>query len=158
MAGVNKETPPKDVIDEQQAWMNAFIERAGFRHGWSNLESWARRMAEQAWQERNTVFGQTFEPPVCCGKFAECHQACTPRGHWEAEQRRKAEPPRTAMPIPSVHSEEFIALRDAHEMASAEAYFKPRAQAHLTHSVHRIYSDGFDRGFNSGWLVRDEYK
>ena len=28
-----------------------FIARAGFKHGWHNLESWARRMAEQAVRE-----------------------------------------------------------------------------------------------------------
>ena len=28
-----------------------FITRAGFQHGWRNLESWARRMAEQAVRE-----------------------------------------------------------------------------------------------------------
>lgn len=30
----------------------ALSERAGFKHGWWNLESWARRMAEQAYEER----------------------------------------------------------------------------------------------------------
>jgi hypothetical protein len=36
---------------KKQAWLEAFILRAGFRHGWSNLESWARSMAEQAYEE-----------------------------------------------------------------------------------------------------------
>lgn len=31
-----------------QAELDAFIQRAGFKHGWSELESWARRMAERA--------------------------------------------------------------------------------------------------------------
>jgi hypothetical protein len=38
--------------DEREEWLEAFIERAGFRHGWWNLESWARRVAEQAYEER----------------------------------------------------------------------------------------------------------
>jgi hypothetical protein len=155
MAIPNKETPPEDVTKEKEkeAWLAGFLERAGFRHDWENLESQARLIARQAWEERHQ-----FTEPICCGKFAECHQACTPRGHWEAEQRRKTEPPRTESPVPSVHSEEFIALRNAHEMASSEAYFKPRAQAHLTHSPQRLYVDGFNRGFSSGWMVRDDYK
>lgn len=36
---------------EKQQWLDAFILRAGFTHGWENLESWARRMAEQAYRE-----------------------------------------------------------------------------------------------------------
>lgn len=36
---------------DQQAWLDAFIKRAGFTHGWDKLESWARRMAEQALEE-----------------------------------------------------------------------------------------------------------
>jgi hypothetical protein len=32
----------------QQEQLDAFIKRAGFSYGWQNLESWARRMAEQA--------------------------------------------------------------------------------------------------------------
>lgn len=31
--------------------LEAFIRRAGFTYGWENLESWARRMAEQAIRE-----------------------------------------------------------------------------------------------------------
>lgn len=31
-----------------QVELDAFIRRAGFTYGWENLESWARRMAEQA--------------------------------------------------------------------------------------------------------------
>ena len=41
----------------QQEWREAFIKRAGFTYGftygWDNLESWARRMAEQAYKERS---------------------------------------------------------------------------------------------------------
>ena len=36
-----------------QVELDAFILRAGFRAGWENLESWARRMAEQAVREIN---------------------------------------------------------------------------------------------------------
>lgn len=36
----------------EAAWLEAFIRRAGFTYGWENLESWARRMAEQAYAER----------------------------------------------------------------------------------------------------------
>lgn len=39
----------------QQEWLDAFIKRAGFSYGWENLESWARRMAEQAYEERSTT-------------------------------------------------------------------------------------------------------
>lgn len=35
--------------------LEAFIQRAHFRHGWENLESWARRMAEQAVEEINEL-------------------------------------------------------------------------------------------------------
>lgn len=41
-----------------QKELDAFIVRAGFTYGWRNLESWARRMAEQAVEElekANTV-------------------------------------------------------------------------------------------------------
>lgn len=34
-----------------EIWREAFIVRAGFRYGWENLESWARRMVEQAYEE-----------------------------------------------------------------------------------------------------------
>lgn len=33
---------------EHRDELEEFIKRAGFTHGWLNLESWARRMAEQA--------------------------------------------------------------------------------------------------------------
>jgi hypothetical protein len=36
----------------QQEQLDAFIKRAGFSYGWQNLESWARRMAEQAVAEQ----------------------------------------------------------------------------------------------------------
>lgn len=36
----------------REEWLDAFIKRAGFHYGWDNLESWARRMAEQAYEER----------------------------------------------------------------------------------------------------------
>jgi hypothetical protein len=36
---------------DKKAWLEAFIERAGFTYGWDNLESWAQRMAEQAYEE-----------------------------------------------------------------------------------------------------------
>ena len=32
----------------QRLWLDAFILRAGFTQGWENLETSARRMAEQA--------------------------------------------------------------------------------------------------------------
>lgn len=38
---------------DEAAWLEAFIRRAGFTYGWENLESWARRMAEQAYEERS---------------------------------------------------------------------------------------------------------
>lgn len=37
--------------DRKQKWLDDFIRRAGFTYGWENLESWARRMAERAYQE-----------------------------------------------------------------------------------------------------------
>lgn len=37
--------------ESRQLRLDAFILRAGFRYGWLNLESWARRMAEQAVEE-----------------------------------------------------------------------------------------------------------
>lgn len=37
--------------EEKQKWLDNFITRAGFTYGWENLESWARRMAERAYQE-----------------------------------------------------------------------------------------------------------
>lgn len=36
----------------EREWLDAFIIRAGFTYGWERLESWARRMAEQAYRER----------------------------------------------------------------------------------------------------------
>ena len=41
------------MAEPTQVELNAFILRAGFRAGWENLESWARRMAEQAVREIN---------------------------------------------------------------------------------------------------------
>lgn len=41
--------------EPSQTELDAFIARAGFRYGWMNLESWARRMAEQA--EREAAMG-----------------------------------------------------------------------------------------------------
>jgi len=35
----------------EQEWKEAFLIRAGFRHGWYNLESWARQMVDQAYEE-----------------------------------------------------------------------------------------------------------
>jgi hypothetical protein len=45
---MNNEDPSQEDLD-------AFIVRAGFRFGWLNLESWARRMAEQAVVEINRL-------------------------------------------------------------------------------------------------------
>lgn len=42
----------------EQEWLEAFIKRAGFTYGWMNLESWARRMAEQAYEERNAAHAE----------------------------------------------------------------------------------------------------
>ena len=42
-----------DQIEPTMPQLEAFIKRAGFNYGWSNLESWARRMAEQAVLELN---------------------------------------------------------------------------------------------------------
>ncbi len=39
----------------KQEWLEAFIKRAGFSYGWENLESWARRMAEQAYEEHSAI-------------------------------------------------------------------------------------------------------
>ena len=36
---------------DKKAWLDAFIERAGFRRGWDDLDYWAQRMAEQAYEE-----------------------------------------------------------------------------------------------------------
>ena len=36
---------------DNQKELDEFIARAGFTYGWRNLESWARRMAEQAVEE-----------------------------------------------------------------------------------------------------------
>jgi hypothetical protein len=40
---------------DQREQLEAFIRRAGFTYGWENLESWARRMAEQAVKELNAA-------------------------------------------------------------------------------------------------------
>lgn len=37
--------------ESKQKWLDAFVKRAGFNHGWENLELWARKMAEQAYLE-----------------------------------------------------------------------------------------------------------
>lgn len=42
----------KEVPEPTRDQLEAFIQRAGFKHGWENLESWARRMAEQAVKEQ----------------------------------------------------------------------------------------------------------
>lgn len=47
-------------IEQQE--LNAFIERAGFRWGWDNLESWARDMARQAVKEQAQLRAQGQEP------------------------------------------------------------------------------------------------
>jgi hypothetical protein len=41
------------VSDPTKEQLEAFIQRAGFTYGWERLESWARRMAEQAVVELN---------------------------------------------------------------------------------------------------------
>jgi hypothetical protein len=46
------ERKAQQPAETEQEWLDAFIERAGFTYGWLNLESWARRMAEQAYEER----------------------------------------------------------------------------------------------------------
>lgn len=38
-------------MGNQQELLDAFILRASFTYGWPNLESWHRRMAEQAIKE-----------------------------------------------------------------------------------------------------------
>lgn len=54
IAGYAPAEAPRPVIDEQKA-LDEFIARAGFTYGWKNLESWARRMAEQAVAELGMV-------------------------------------------------------------------------------------------------------
>lgn len=46
--GVSRRVP---ACTSEQEELDAFIVRAGFSYGWKNLESWARRMAEQAVKE-----------------------------------------------------------------------------------------------------------
>lgn len=43
--------PGAEVPADEQTALDEFIQRAGFSYGWSNLESWARRMAERAVHE-----------------------------------------------------------------------------------------------------------
>lgn len=52
VAATYRPEQPSKPLDDREEWLEAFIERAGFKHGWWNLESWARRMAEQAYEER----------------------------------------------------------------------------------------------------------
>lgn len=40
----------------KQVWLGAFLLRAGFTQGWENLETAARRMAEQAYQEIHEAY------------------------------------------------------------------------------------------------------
>lgn len=42
-----------DLSEDQ--WLEAFIKRAGFTGGWRNLETSARRMARQAYDERSKL-------------------------------------------------------------------------------------------------------
>lgn len=44
--------------------LEAFIKRAGFNYGWENLESWARRMAEQAVRESRAAPVPRAREPV----------------------------------------------------------------------------------------------
>lgn len=77
-------------------------------------------------------------------------QALIERGRREAADEARE-------PVaPSTHSEEFIALRDGHRVASEDAYWAPRPIQDGA-MQRRAYEDGFDRGFSSGWMVRDGY-
>lgn len=40
-----------EPVEAREQFLEAFIQRAGFSYGWKNLESWARRMAEQAYDD-----------------------------------------------------------------------------------------------------------
>ena len=46
-----EETRAYNAAKFRQEWLDDFIVRAGFTGGWENLESWARRMAEQAYED-----------------------------------------------------------------------------------------------------------
>jgi hypothetical protein len=50
--------------EPNQEALEAFIVRAGFTFGWHNLESWARRMAEQAVAEQQTSNEVPPMPPI----------------------------------------------------------------------------------------------
>lgn len=55
-------TQTSSQAEPTRAELEAFIGRAGFSWGWSELESWARRMAEQAvreLKEKDTYIAQT---------------------------------------------------------------------------------------------------
>lgn len=48
-----------------QADLDAFLVRAGFRHGWANLESSARRMAEHACREQKCMLSALRAIALC---------------------------------------------------------------------------------------------
>lgn len=51
---------------EFENWREEFIKRAGFNHTWKDLESWARRMVEQAYVEQCQTKQQVFDEPYAC--------------------------------------------------------------------------------------------
>lgn len=57
----------KSTFDKDQAKtaLDSFILRAGFTYGWENLESWARRMAEQAVEELAQPIDMILHCPAC---------------------------------------------------------------------------------------------
>lgn len=68
-------------MNPTQEQLDAFILRAGFTYGWLQLESWARRMAEQAVIE-------LAQQPAASGEPAEWQGRVGKHGRW-----RRIDPP-----------------------------------------------------------------
>lgn len=65
----------------KQLWLDAFSERAGFVWGWQNIESSARSMAEQAYEESSDAASLEVRLRVeramwheLVGQLVACHE------------------------------------------------------------------------------------
>lgn len=52
--------------------LEAFVARAGFHYGWSELESWARRMAKQAVKEQDALAARLAEAEDAIERAGRC--------------------------------------------------------------------------------------
>ncbi|TFL14172.1 hypothetical protein CSC67_08445 [Pusillimonas caeni] len=92
LARYGQPAQPAASAEPTQKDLDAFIQRAGFTHGWENLESWARRMAEQAVKELSVQPGASAEPaelgPIRVGNLPTMNQDEYPGlGDWWVQLR-----------------------------------------------------------------------